>query len=1259
VYNTTRYIKLTIFFISACLFHGHAYAYLQNNTYSFKQISYENGLPGLNIRDLHQDKDGFLWIGLESVGLCKYDGHSFMLYQQNDEDKKSLSSNYVNKIEEDSSGNLWIATDYGLNQFNKHQNKFIHYFLNTEQNNSLTNNICLTVFIDSKNNILVGTENGLSVKKNHHNAFEQHLNRKDDISLNRISVHAIYENHNQHYWLGTSAGLIKFNLETGHYRVYTEESLKNNSKEHSSNNTILDIIADKYGYLWIATQKGIKLFDLNNEKFTKLNLIDKKNGADIINESVNELMVDDKGKLWAGTSSDGIIVIDPKTRKFFSINKETKSSTPIKSNHIRSIFQDKTGLIWIGTKFEGLFMLNTPHNLFEWPPRFNCMLPLKNKYILSVSSLNDQIIWVGTKEEGLFKVNCKTKSITNYNPDTKIKINSNRIQYIYQDNSNNLWVGTDNGLNYYDKQTSQFIKYGNQSINRISEDRSKRIWVGTSTGMFIYDNKSDNLKRFYSNSNPDFFSSPNIDIMNIYHDRNNSMWIATRYGPLYKYSFQTDKLETYPLSKTDQQVPSKIMARAFHEDMYGNFWIGTKSNGLLLMNKQTGKYSKLNIKNGLPGSMVLCIEEDNNSQLWLGTNNGISSINIKDTSVSNYNSYNGVTSNISETAASYFFNSGDLFFGGYNGFNIFTPSKFVINKYDLSPVINSVQLDDTILYINNQSIKPVIIKHKNSSIRFSFTLPDYKKQFRHNFYVMLEGSENRWRDIGSQNMISYTNLKPGDYVFKIKASNEANITSNIAAIKVKIESAFYQTTAFKALVVALILLVLTVIIYAIKTRQEKLKKVISERTQKLETAYKELLNKNTYIREQNRQIERHHNELEQKVAERTHDLEIAKRKAEESDRLKSAFLANMSHEVRTPLNAITGFSTLVCNESANNERKQKYVDIIKSNTTSLLKLVEDILDISKIEAKQLKIEKVRFDINSMIININTIFQQEIASKKGNKIKLLLKRNSAPNTNLLFYSDPVRIKQIFENLLSNAIKFTSSGEIELGYKIKNQRILFWVSDTGIGIKPEDLKYIFNRFTKVESDNAIYRGTGLGLSISRSLVDMLNGNIWVESEINKGSTFFFEIPGDIEIKTNQYQSKISNASYNFYFSDKKILIVEDERSNYILVQSFLMKTNASTTWAHNGSMAIEHCQSTKYDIILMDIRMPIIDGYETFRQIRKLDPHVPVIAQTAYASPDEKQIIRKAGFNDYIVKPYSKDDILKKIAQLLKTTDKKLT
>lgn len=1169
--NITRFIILTAFSILTCFSHASVNANLQTSTYSFRQISYENGLPGLNIRDIHQDEVGIMWISIESIGLCKYNGHTFKLYQHNNNDKHSLSSNYVNKIDEDSTGNLWIATDFGLNQYQKHKNQFKQYFHHSEQNNSLTNNICLTVLVDSKNNVLTGTENGLSVKISKQNAFEQYLNKKGDEPLNKISVHAIYEGNNHNYWLGTSKGLIKFDLKTGHFRQFPDDDQENNLNTPLPNSTIYDIISDKYGYLWIASQNGIKRFDIKKEKFTKLELFSENNHPESINESVNELLIDNKGILWAGTSSNGLIIIDPKTFKYFRIKKESTTKTPLKSNYVRSILQDKTGQIWIGTKFEGLFMLNTSNKLFEWPPQYNCLKNLKNKYILSVSSLNDHTIWIGTK----------------------------------------------------------------------------RIWLGTSSGVFVVDKKTKSPIRFHSEMNPEFFTCATFEIMNIFHDRNNTIWFATRYGPLYTYSLQDDKLETFPGEINNQANLPKLMARAFHEDRYGNFWIGTKSNGLILIDKKTGTTSKFNMENGLPGNMIMCIEEDNNDHLWLGTNNGLSSFNIKDSSFSNYTTYNGLASNITEPAASHAFNSGDLLFGGYNGFNIFKPSNFKEKKYELSPTISSVQLDDTIIYIDKHHKKPITVNHKNQSIRFNFSLTDYQNPSMHNYFVMLEGTDNKWHNIGSQNMISYSNLDPNHYIFKIKAKNEANITSNITTLEFEIEKAFYQSPAFKTFIIILIILTFAFLIYAIKKRQENLKKVITERTQKLEIAYKELLNKNTYIRQQKRQIERHHNELEQKVAERTHDLEIAKQRAEESDRLKSAFLANMSHEIRTPLNAIIGFSTLVSNESTNTERKQKYVNIIKNNTASLLKLVEDILDISKIEANQLKIEKEFFEINSLIIDINTLFQKEIVAKKGSKVKLLLNKKSPPNSNIFFYSDPVRVKQIIENLISNAIKFTHSGKIELGYKVKDKSILFWVSDTGIGIKPEDLEYIFNRFTKVESDDAIYRGTGLGLSISRSLVEMLNGRIWVESEINKGSTFYFELAGDIEIR-NQSSEKRSPTSYNIDLSGKNILIVENERSNYILLQSFLTKTNARLTWAHNGNIAIEHCQNKKYDIILMDIRIPVIDGYETLKKIRKFDAEVTIIAQTVYATPDEKEKITKAGFNDYIIKPYSKDDILKKIA-----------
>ena len=237
-----------------------------------------------------------------------------------------------------------------------------------------------------------------------------------------------------------------------------------------------------------------------------------------------------------------------------------------------------------------------------------------------------------------------------------------------------------------------------------------------------------------------------------------------------------------------------------------------------------------------------------------------------------------------------------------------------------------------------------------------------------------------------------------------------------------------------------------------------------------------------------------------------------------------------------------------------------------------------------------------------------------------------------------------------NLLNNALKITTLGKIELGYKVYDDKIKLWVKDTGIGIKESDLESIFNRFTKIEENKALYRGTGLGLSISKSLVNMLGGKIWVESEVNIGSCFFIEIPG--KIKTENISLPNDKIVYpkKINLSNKSVLIVEDEKSNYELLHSFLLSTKVEMIWAQNGLIAIEFCKEGKFDFILLDIRMPELDGYATFKKIREIYTDTPIIAQTAFAMPEDEKKIQETGFNDLLIKPFSRDELYFKIQRL---------
>lgn len=399
---------------------------------------------------------------------------------------------------------------------------------------------------------------------------------------------------------------------------------------------------------------------------------------------------------------------------------------------------------------------------------------------------------------------------------------------------------------------------------------------------------------------------------------------------------------------------------------------------------------------------------------------------------------------------------------------------------------------------------------------------------------------------------------------------------------------------------------------------------------------------------QNTELEIHRNQLEQLVQERTADLQLAKEKAELSDKLKSAFLANFSHEIRTPMNAIMGFSQLLVSRALSKEEQKEFVELILVNSQHLLNLINEIIDISRIEAGELSAERNICDLYKLFHDIHAQYEEQKVLMRKSHIGLLLNKEIETNK-LKITTDSGKLRQVLVNLIENALKFTEAGTIELSYKLDNEgrNIIFFVKDTGIGIDDDAKDLIFERFRKIEnSEGKLYRGAGLGLSISKKLIEFLGGKIWVESIVNQGSTFFFSLPYERENEgaspeLDTIQQIIANTEG---WHNKKILIAEDEVTNYKYVEKLLARTNISLLWAKNGQETFELIkQHPNIDLVLMDIRMPIMDGYEATKRIKEYNSRIPIVAQTAYALEYEKDEILKAGCDDYIAKPYSGNEL----------------
>lgn len=501
----------------------------------------------------------------------------------------------------------------------------------------------------------------------------------------------------------------------------------------------------------------------------------------------------------------------------------------------------------------------------------------------------------------------------------------------------------------------------------------------------------------------------------------------------------------------------------------------------------------------------------------------------------------------------------------------------------------------------------------------------------------------------SPEKIQHINIVSDEYIFDYRLLKKFGIRKkNLPEGSVIINQPIVQYGRYIVLLLIAILALSVVIIVLTILNKKRLKaekkvteqlKIINDRNALLEKSYSQLSDMNCELEEANAQLQSMNKSLEE-----------AKDKAEESEKLKSSFLANLSHEIRTPLNAILGFSSLLAESKVPVESKKNYSEIIQSNSESLLVLIDDILDFSRIEAGQVKIQLEYILIDQVLKELYGSFIQ----KTTPELKLTLTTHPGPEI-IMIETDKIRFKQILGNLLTNAFKFTEKGEIEIGYELLNgSEIKFFVKDTGIGIDKKHHATVFERFRKLEGRSKYYSGSGLGLAICKKLTDLLGGRIWAEGETGKGSQFYFVHPGYTFLLNQVNEKNTVKQKIEFNWKNKIIAIAEDEENNYLLLERIIVKQGAEVIWFKDGEAIVSYFSGLKENnisLILMDIKMPNMDGYQALEKIRALFPNIPVIAQTAHAMGEDIKKITRNGFNDYLTKPININILKEKLNKFL--------
>jgi len=1050
---------------------------------SFNHYSVKEGISQSEIKCIFQDSDGYIWFGTQN-GLNKFDGYTFEKFFYIPADSNTISNNWIFGITEDNQGFIWVGTKGGLNRYDKKSGSF------TRINHQLPASIIKDLFVygvaSFESFIYINTPPALSILNIETGELDTYDNQYGYEGILHDIGYPILRCTDGLIWIGSDHGLSFFNPKDKRFYNFTHAE---DDPGSVSNNHITALFEDRAGNILVGTANGLNSYNKKTRVFRHW-FHDETNPNSLSNSFIRSIWQDHSGAVWVGTEAGGLNKMTFHAQDgsvtFSHFRSLADNKYYISHDIVYSLYEDRSYNLWIGT-INGIDKLDLKKKKFRHYKKSDNpgSVNLLDNVIGAIYKDDDGRLWIGNWNKGLNIYDRSTHHIEHYTSSSRdnLKIPGNNVHVIFKDSQSRIWLGTRDGVCIFDRKKHKFRLFqdyfdisitdyfiGNR-VYCIIEDSAGRIWMGTGNGIFILDTRSKNTSMIQSGS-PDPLTISNNLVYSLLEDRDKHIWIATSNG-LNRYVPEDSTIYHYFHNEASENTLCDNYTISLCEDLKENIWIGT-SSGVSRFNKADSVFTHYAMKDGLPSNIIYDIVEDNQNDLWFTTGNGLARYNPASGTIRSYTLEEGIQGMEFNIKAVFKGEDGELFFGGMDGLISFYPDSLLDNTY-IPPVrITSFEKETSGI----RSRKGVYDGEVNLSYRdYSFTIEfsalDFSDPSKNQYAYQLEPLSDKWINIGNRRFVHFTNLPPGKYFFRVKGTNNDGFWNPVATgITITISPPWWKSRyayIFYFLITAL------AIVFIIQWRERNL------------------------IREKKT--------LEQKVRQRTKEIEKQKDKLDELNTTKDKFFSILAHDLKSPFSSLYSMSEVMSGNYDSMEESDKRTGMNKIHKMAelIFKLLENLLVWSRSQRGGVEYTLVRFNL-SKAIEVNVNLHKAVAGQKG-----IILRNKVSG-DLFAFGDLEMVNTVLRNLISNAVKFTASDRlVEVDVQKNGDFLEVLVNDQGVGISSENMQKLFRIDVKYKTPGtAGETGTGLGLVICREFVERNGGKIWCESQEHYGTTFHFTIP-----------------------------------------------------------------------------------------------------------------------------------------------------